>query len=158
MRFCLFALPTDGDPEFEVEIGDSLFRVGRSPDCDLVMPSTAETVSAFHAEFRVLNGAIQVQDTDSRNGTYVDGRRIAAWTTLRHGSTIRLGRQGPKLRWRAVGAERTDDDAADDERGATTRLAKLRTWCADHRRLVLGAAAGAAIVLLAALVVLLFLS
>jgi len=156
MRFCLFVVPADGDPEFEAKIGDSLFRVGRSPDCDLVMPSTAETVSAFHAEFRVLNGALQVQDTDSRNGTYVDGRRIAAWTTLRHGSTIRLGRQGPTLRWRAVGAERAADHSANDERGVTTRFTAVRTWCTDHRQLVLGAAAGAGIMLLVLLVLLLF--
>jgi len=156
MRFCLFVVPADGDPEFEAELGDSLFRVGRSPDCDLVMPSTAETVSAFHAEFRVLNGTLQVQDTGSRNGTYVDGRRIETWTSLRHGSTIRLGRQGPTLRWRAAGGERAADDDADDERGATTRLATLRAWCTDHRQLVLGAAAGAALVVLVLLVVLLF--
>jgi predicted component of type VI protein secretion system len=156
MRFCLFVVPADGDPEFEAEIGDSLFRVGRSPDCDLMMPSTADTVSAFHAEFRLLNGALQVQDTGSRNGTYVDGKRIAAWTTLRHGSTIRLGRQGPTLRWRAVGAARAADDSANDERGVTTRFTALRTWCTDHRQLVLGAAAGAAIVLLVLLVLLLF--
>jgi hypothetical protein len=48
-------------------------------------------VSARHASVRVRGGTIEVRDLGSTNGTWLDGRRVAA-ALLRDGDTLRLGR------------------------------------------------------------------
>ncbi len=58
--------------------------VGRSPVCALFIPRTF--VSAHHAEIRWEHDAWSVRDLGSRNGTYVDKKR------LRHNQTVRLNR------------------------------------------------------------------
>lgn len=157
MTFCLLVVPADGAPELEAEVGESLFRIGRSPDCDLVLPSIAETVSAFHAEFRIQGGFLCVQDTDSRNGTFVDGQRITGWTKLRPGSSVRLGRHGPIIRWRRVAHRRAPDEEQVDANTATTRYAALQTWYVEHRQLVLGAALAVGIAVMLAMLLFLLL-
>lgn len=147
MRFFLHIVLTDGGPELEGEVDESRFRVGRSPDCDLVLPPTAEMVSAYHAEFRVQGGTLCVQDTDSRNGTFVDGERITTWTPLPRASTVRLGRNGPTVHWRLLADDGQQAEA--DARHVSTRARQLRRWLGEHRQLVLGVMFGAGIVLLA---------
>lgn len=97
LTFQLTVAPGPGQAEFVIEIRGDHYRVGRSPECDLTLSPTSTTVSAFHAEFGVRNGALFVRDTDSSNGTFVDDRRITTWTLVRPGATVRLGRKGPTL-------------------------------------------------------------
>lgn len=153
MRFSLRIVPTDGGPELEGEVDESQLRVGRSPDCDLVLPPTAEMVSAYHAEFRVQGNRLCVQDTDSRNGTFVDGERITTWTPLGRASTVRLGRNGPTIHWRLHIDEDQQEEA--EARHASARRTKLRRWLGEHRQLVFGAMFGAGLVLLAGTLLLL---
>lgn len=47
--------------------------IGRSPDCDVVLP--LRVVSQRHCELEFLRGYWQAMDLDSHNGTYVNGTR-----------------------------------------------------------------------------------
>jgi FHA domain len=62
--------------------------VGRS-DADLTIPDPE--VSHRHALVRATDAGVVVEDLGSRNGTFVDGRRISGAITLAGRSTIRLG-------------------------------------------------------------------
>ena len=63
--------------------------VGSHPSNDLVIDDP--TVSGFHCEIHVGGDGARVRDVDSKNGTTVDGVRVAdAW--LRGDSRIRMGR------------------------------------------------------------------
>lgn len=57
----------------------------------------AGVVSGMHAELRQDGGEWLVTDLASRNGTFVNGRRIDTPTLLRSGDTISLGQRGPQL-------------------------------------------------------------
>lgn len=58
-----------------IPIRVSPFRVGRDDGTDLPIPSLE--VSRFHAELFARGGRLQIRDLSSRNGTFVDGQRIA---------------------------------------------------------------------------------
>jgi hypothetical protein len=64
--------------------------VGRDPACDLVLDD--EQVSRRHAAFEPLEGGqCLLRDLGSTNGTWVDGRRLAAPLVLEGGEDVRLG-------------------------------------------------------------------
>jgi len=54
--------------------------IGRQSDCDIVLDSNS--VSRRHAEVVADGGAFFVEDLGSRNGTYVNGRKIEGRTRL----------------------------------------------------------------------------
>lgn len=66
--------------------------IGRSRACDLVLPG--HEVSSQHAVLQWAGARWDLQDLGSRNGTHVDGERLAPGTRLavRSGATIRFGR------------------------------------------------------------------
>jgi diguanylate cyclase (GGDEF)-like protein len=73
-----------------VVIGDSLV-VGRLPDCGLVLPEQGGA-SRRHAEFLAVKGSILVRDLDSRNGTFVNDRRLGSEpVVLADGDRVTLG-------------------------------------------------------------------
>jgi len=85
------------------ELREPLARLGRSPECTVPFAgASAGVVSATHAELRARGGEWWVSDLGSRNGTYVNGRRIAAPVPLRVGDVIGLGESGPRLAVAAV--------------------------------------------------------
>ena len=85
------------------ELREPLARLGRSPECTVPFAgASAGVVSATHAELRARGGEWWVTDLGSRNGTYVNGRRIAAPVPLRAGDVIGLGESGPRLAVAAV--------------------------------------------------------
>ena len=85
------------------EIRDSLARLGRSPDCRVVVAGPkAGVVSAVHAELRYGDGTWRVADLGSRNGTYVNERRLDASVVLGPGDVIGLGESGPRFEIAAV--------------------------------------------------------
>jgi len=82
-------------------------RIGREPGSTILFSGdAAKVVSTRHAEIRFEGGAWVVADLQSRNGTYVNGRRVAPGGAptppLKVGDTIRLGESGPELRVAAV--------------------------------------------------------
>ena len=79
--------------------------LGRDPSAAAVLEGD-DFVSARHAVVRIRGGSPMIADLGSTNGTYVNGERIAAETTLRPGDTIAVGgtrmvyeREG-RTRWR----------------------------------------------------------
>lgn len=83
--------------------------IGRAQDCDLVISEPA--VSKHHAEVRWQDGAWQLRDVGSRNGTYLDGVRIqeARLPTSCH---VELG-QGHVMLWMAIGRSVEAPSASD---------------------------------------------
>ncbi len=71
----------------------SLFKdevtVGRGEDNDVVIPHAS--VSRAHARLMKRNGAYELMDLNSTNGTFVDDRRLAGSQSLPNGSRVRFG-------------------------------------------------------------------
>ena len=87
------------------EIRDPVARLGRSPDCRVIVGGPgAGVVSALHAELRYEDGAWRLADLGSRNGTYVNDRRLDAPVVLGPGDVIGLGESGPRFEIAAVTA------------------------------------------------------
>lgn len=68
-----------------------MITVGRTGNNDVCVPDAS--VSRFHAYFRDTDGEWLVCDAGSRNGTRLNGRKLAtrAETPLGSGSTLRIG-------------------------------------------------------------------
>ncbi len=66
--------------------------VGRSPDCDVPIPD--QGVSREHARVLLHNAAVWVQDAGSRNGVYVNGKRITRHKQLSPGAELTIGQHG----------------------------------------------------------------
>jgi two-component system, NtrC family, response regulator HydG len=67
---------------------DSPNRLGRGIDCDVVLADPM--CSRVHAEILWSDNVWKLQDAGSRNGTFVDNKRVDE-IVLEHGSLIRLG-------------------------------------------------------------------
>jgi pSer/pThr/pTyr-binding forkhead associated (FHA) protein len=65
--------------------------IGRTEDVSV--PLMMSKISRHHAEVIVADGVLAIRDLDSRNGTYVNGTRIAGMQPLRPGDEIRIGGQ-----------------------------------------------------------------
>ncbi len=63
--------------------------VGRDPESDIFLNDI--TVSREHAVIDVVGGAATVSDSDSLNGTYVNGARVLE-APLHHGDAVQIGR------------------------------------------------------------------
>jgi len=80
--------PAEGEA-FEVEVGNTA-TIGRSRD-NTVSLHTNPHVSRQHAVIRCHNAyQFQIMDLGSRNGTFVNGRRVITPTLLTHGAVIRI--------------------------------------------------------------------
>lgn len=78
---------TRGRQTFTLDIGENL--LGRDPDARVYVDHPS--VSRRHAQISIrLNRAI-LEDLKSRNGTFLEGRRIDAPTEIHHGAIIGLG-------------------------------------------------------------------
>jgi len=64
--------------------------IGRGRDCDLVVDDP--TVSRNHALLSIAEDRVTLQDLESSNGTFVDGRRLRGETVLAAGARLRFGR------------------------------------------------------------------
>jgi len=79
-------------------------RLGRMPDSDVAFDPHADLdASGRHAEIRVEGGAHVVVDVGSRNGTFVNGRRVERHV-LQPGDEVEFGPGGPRLRVEQLGA------------------------------------------------------
>jgi pSer/pThr/pTyr-binding forkhead associated (FHA) protein len=73
--------------EFPVEENREIV-VGRSSDLDLVL--VEEMVSRKHARLKLVDGAVEIEDLGSTNGTFVNGERINH-ARLKEGDRILIG-------------------------------------------------------------------
>ena len=65
------------------------YVVGRTDDCDVVLPSSS--VSRSHARIFIQQGRCYIEDLGSANGVIVDGQRVLKTRDLGTASQIRIG-------------------------------------------------------------------
>lgn len=65
------------------------FEVGRGPELDLVLRDPE--ASRRHARFETRNGVVYVDDLKSRNGTFLNGRRVGEAIEVREGDAVNVG-------------------------------------------------------------------
>ena len=82
----LIANMEGGQQEYTIAEGVSV--VGRDLGCDITLLAT--DISRRHIEIRFQNGRVSVRDLDSRNGTYVNDRKVQE-AEVRPGELVRLG-------------------------------------------------------------------
>jgi DNA-binding winged helix-turn-helix (wHTH) protein len=89
-----------GDREFALSQGENL--MGRDPTAHVSIDNPS--VSRHHARVLIDGLAARLEDLGSKNGTYIDERRVDAAAPLRDGSSIRLGTVVLVFRRLAAGA------------------------------------------------------
>jgi len=62
--------------------------IGRRSNCDLYIPATS--VSRKHCQLNRHQGALKVRDLSSRNGTYLNGKRVDE-AEIKAGDSIKVG-------------------------------------------------------------------
>lgn len=74
-------------------------KVGRDPsECQIIFDQTEwPMVSRKHAEFRLQGHACLLVDTNSKFGTFLDGRRVTEPAEVRAGSRVQFGSGGPMM-------------------------------------------------------------
>ncbi len=66
----------------------SVTTIGRRHSCDLCVPLTS--VSRKHCQLNHDDGVLKIRDLDSRNGTYLNGKRINE-AAIQAGDSIKIG-------------------------------------------------------------------
>ena len=72
-----------------VGLADGEYVIGRDPDLQLFLDSAG--VSRRHARITISGDEATVEDLGSKNGTFIDGRRIDTVVPLVDGDSIRVG-------------------------------------------------------------------
>ncbi len=96
---------------FSIELGPHAVTLGRA--ADNAVPLGDPFCSSRHAVIRPTGDGFVVEDAGSKNGTYLNGRRLEAPTALRTGDEIRVG--GVRIvfdRPLSVAVEMTDESAS----------------------------------------------
>ncbi len=107
----------DGPALLRYLTGDAPLRIGREPGCDLRLDH--DSVSRRHAELLHSEDTWRVRDLGSKNGSFVEGRRVDE-AELRLPTWLRFGDVACQL----VLAERSEVEAS-AERGERLRQASL---------------------------------
>lgn len=81
-------LSLDGVVVREVQLTKYRTTLGRRPYNDIVVDNLA--VSGEHAAFLLVGAEVQLQDLDSTNGTYVNGKPVRK-QQLHHGDAVEIG-------------------------------------------------------------------
>ena len=86
-RFILvYSHPEHGEQRFDLA-REKTYRIGSTAENDIVLPQN--DVSRHHAILRVRDANFHITDLDSKNGTFVNGRRTAA-TDFQSGDLVSL--------------------------------------------------------------------
>jgi DNA-binding winged helix-turn-helix (wHTH) protein len=72
-----------------IQLGAGEHLLGRGLDCDVRIEASG--VSRHHARFAATGAATTIVDLGSKNGTWVNGKRISEPTPLRDGDEVVLG-------------------------------------------------------------------
>jgi len=78
----------------------SVIAIGRHPMSDLHFDTKKDLdVSTRHGEIRVIEGRYTIHDSQSTNGTFVNGQRVPSGGSreLRDGDIVAFGREGPTI-------------------------------------------------------------
>jgi pSer/pThr/pTyr-binding forkhead associated (FHA) protein len=102
---------------FPVPTGECV--IGRSPSAASIV-LVGERVSRQHAMLKIVDGQLMLEDLGSRNGTYVNGRRVAKPTMLRAGDVIAVGEEVLEVSTKAATAARSDWDEDEEDVATVT--------------------------------------
>jgi two-component system, cell cycle response regulator len=81
---------TGGASGRQLKVVKGMAVIGRAPNAELRVED--DGISRTHARIRAETGRAWVEDMGSRNGTFVNGAKIATATELRDGDKIQVGR------------------------------------------------------------------
>ena len=96
---------TDSTGRQVAESSGATLRLGRDPDANVVVRGEAARVASVrHAELRFDNGAWLLADLGSKNGTFLNDKRVMTPTAVKQGDVIRLGESGPEYSVATVAA------------------------------------------------------
>ncbi len=87
MNVNLVLLKKNGSHKF-FSLPSSVTVVGRRHNCDLCIPLTS--VSRRHCQLNYDDGILKIRDLGSRNGTYLNGKRIKE-AAIQAGNSIKIG-------------------------------------------------------------------
>ncbi|MDO8587908.1 MAG: RDD family protein [Armatimonadota bacterium] len=71
------------------DLENGLFTVGRGSDCDLQIAND-DNVSRTHATVMVRDGIVDIEDNGSRNGVFINDKRVLRGTVA-DGDTLKIG-------------------------------------------------------------------
>lgn len=86
---------SDTQQGLELEVRD-VTVLGRSDEADVLLDDPY--ASEFHMRLVASENGLVLHDLGSTNGTYVNGRRITAPTTMRRGDNIQVGKTVMEVR------------------------------------------------------------
>jgi len=85
----LLMLSAEGNSHIVFPLPEGKSYIGRDIENTIVIDDTQ--ISKQHACLDVSQGKVFVQDMDSRNGIYLNGKKIQRKTALKEGSLLKLG-------------------------------------------------------------------
>jgi pSer/pThr/pTyr-binding forkhead associated (FHA) protein len=87
MDINLVLLKKNGSHKF-FPLPSSVTVIGRRHNCDLCIPLMS--VSRKHCQLNYDDGVLKIRDLDSRNGTYLNGKRIDE-AVIQAGDSVKIG-------------------------------------------------------------------
>jgi len=117
-------LSLERDPGGEqLTFSQPVIRLGRGPESDLAFDAQSDLLVSFsHAKIMALEGRAVLFDSDSTNGTFVDGKQVVRHD-LAAGEVIELGLGGPRLKVASVRLQqvtnRSTMRATQEQQGST---------------------------------------
>jgi pSer/pThr/pTyr-binding forkhead associated (FHA) protein len=91
----VFMISQGNQAGLTADLAGGVIMIGRGADCQLILDD--DYVSTRHARVVSTPNGIYVEDLCSTNGTYVNGQRITAPTTITFADTVRIGKTILKL-------------------------------------------------------------
>lgn len=86
----VFMITQGSQAGLSADLASGVIMIGRGADCQLILDD--DYVSTRHARVVGSPSGIYVEDLGSTNGTYVNGQRITAPTTITLADTVRIGK------------------------------------------------------------------
>lgn len=112
----LYSHPEVGERQFELLSGQ-VYRIGSRRDNEIVIPQ--KDVSRHHCLLEVGEGTLRITDLDSKNGTFINGKRVVS-------GSFRFGDQLNLSSARLVVIEEGDTSEVEERTGEAPRISEVR--------------------------------